>query len=398
MNSIAAVVNLHTEGETALPSIISAWRAVEAARSHGIDAHLVLVADSPDLPTVRVVERWRARGAAIVSTDVGDLGAARNVAADAVDSTWLAFLDADDLWGEAWLVEAHAMATDGTAKENDVFHPAVNIIFGDHHSLLHHIDSDGPDFRWSRFHLHNAWTALSFVRRDHLLALPYPNNDLANGFGFEDWSWNMAVLDSGGRHRVVRNTCHFIKRTNSDAGPDSEASLLAQSQHSLRTRYPTVSSPERSADHSLPTSSSAGNDTNVDEGTHLVAPIELPPEIFRQIRIAASIEPAVAKTLSSTGPPSSLPQNFNTHNTAGQRALEELWLLRTKVETSEETAQVTIGELCDRSTLLWSLESTERAKVVAEFLLTERQLGRAAGDSTLIAEATAVYSQLASST
>ena len=106
----------------------------------------------------------------------------------------------------------------------------------------------------------------------------------------------------------------------------------------------------------------------------------------------------MAKTLSSTGPPSSLPQNFNTHNTAGQRALEELWLLRTKVETSEETAQVTIGELCDRSTLLWSLESTERAKVVAEFLLTERQLGRAAGDSTLIAEATAVYSQLASST
>lgn len=382
-NSVAAVVNLHREGSTAKPSLISAWRAVEAARQTGIDAKLVLAVDSPDLHTIKLVEEWRDRGAQIISTDVADLGAARNAAAHAVDTTWLAFLDADDLWGEQWLIAAHRMATDPSTQDGDVFHPQTNIIFGDHHSLLHHIDSDGPKFSWSRFHLHNAWTALCFARREHLLALPYPRNDLANGFGFEDWCWNMAVLDTGGRHRVVPDTCHFIKRVNPAGGASS---LLTESQQALRTRYPGVPSPER-----LPNSVDSNRVSH--EGTHETCPVELDSEILRQIHLAATIEPAVARTMSAMGKPALLPQNFNTHNTAAQRALEELWALRSAADTCETT---TIGALCDDSQLLADLTPDDRAKVVAEFLLTEQSLGRPTGESPLITEATATYSQVAS--
>ena len=56
----------------------------------------------------------------------------------------------------------------------------------------------------------------------------------------------------------------------------------------------------------------------------------------------------------------------------------------------------TIGEICDRSTLLTGLGTPDRVRVVAEFILSEQQLGRTVGESSLISEATAAFSQLTS--
>ncbi len=364
---------------TAEPSIISAWRSVQRAIAAGLSASVLLVLDSPDAATTNVAARWTNRSTVdtvidSVTVHEGDLGAARNAATAHTAASWLAFLDADDLWGEHWLVLAHTAATSQPSGIYDVFHPQVNIIFGDHHSLLHHIDSESPDFRWSRFCLHNAWTALSFVRRELLTELPYPRNDLDSGFGYEDWSWNMAVLDSGGRHHAVENTCHFIKRINGD-------SLLAASQQALRTRYPDVPAPQR-------TSPAPAPKPTPDPGTHVVAPIDLASEIFDQITLAGTIEPAVTETISGRGAPRSLPQNFNTHNTAAQFALEELWRLR--------TPNATIGEICERSPQLASLHAEDRLSVVAEFVLSEKLLGRTVGESVAITEATTALSQLSS--
>ena len=377
---IVGVVNLHNEGDSATASLVSAWRAIEVARIKGLDAHLAIVLDSADDQTLRTALRWQEKyGTYLMTTNAGDLGLARNAAAKSFDTKWLAFLDGDDLWGVDWLVAAHDAVLESSAGLRDVFHPQVNIIFGDHHSLLHHIDSTNPEFLWSRFCLHNAWTALSFVRRDLLLEMPYPKNDLSNGYGYEDWSWNMAVLDAGGRHRVVEDTVHFIKRTNGD-------SLLGQSRQALRTRYPSaIKQATRPEDES-----STPTTAEVDAGTHSTAPVELSPAVFRQIRMATTIEPDVAKTLTAAGTPSSLPQNFNTHNTAPQFALEELWALRTD--------SATIGEICDQSRLLSPLHVDDRVKVVAEFLLTERAVGRPVGESVLITEAIGALPQLASRT
>ena len=190
----------------------------------------------------------------------------------------------------------------------------------------------------------------------------------------------MAVLDSGGRHRVVPDTCHFIKRSKIETGDES---LLARSQQSLRSRHPNVPSPKRTVDQLA---------VNADVGTHDMAPVELSGKIFNQIQLATSIEPTVTKTLSSKGFPTSLPQNFNTHNTAPQIALEELWRMR----DFDAPEDATIGDICDRSTLLTGLGTPDRVRVVAEFILSEQQLGRTVGESSLISEATAAFSQLTS--
>ena len=387
---VAAIINLHREGPSATASVISAWRAVSAAANSGIAAELVLVLDTPDEPTEQFAESWRDRGASIISCSEGDLGAARNTAAEQVDAEWLAFLDGDDLWCEDWLTRAHAAATlAGPSATIDVFHPALNVIFGDHHSLLHHVASTSPDFSWARFRLHNSWTALCLVRKAHVLSVPYPRNDLARGFGFEDWSWNAEIIRRGGRHNVVPDTCHFIKR-------EGTSTLLGQSQQALRSPYPTPDLIRHLRPDELPgATTELSTLTTTDEHlppTYRHAEVALSETMLEAIRIAITIEPRIAETITSQGTPRYLPQNFNTHVTAAQRALESIDL------AAATTTFATAAELCSASDLLVELSPSERARVVADVVLDPAYQNKPRGDSPQLDETFGFYRQLVSTT
>jgi hypothetical protein len=309
---------------------------------------------------------------------VGDLGAARNAAVDSCTSEWVAFLDADDLWGEHWLTAAHTAATDsGVESSLDVWHPAVNIIFGDHHSLLHHVDSADATFSWSRFRLHNQWTALSFVRHSTMTAIPFPRNDLASGFGFEDWSWNEEVLRRGGRHRVVAETCHFIHRS-------TDVSLLSQSQQALRTPYPS----DNTIEFRRPVAAERPEVSGTAE-THRIAEVELTEALRAQVRFASTIEPRILETVRPDLDDLHLPQNFQTHVTPGQLALEELDAIAANAPPT-----TTVGDLLDLSRRLPHLPSEQRVRVVAEVLLDPELANRERGDSDWIDEAFRHFPQL----
>lgn len=380
--NITVVINLHREGNAALPSIISAWRSIEAARAVGLNCELLLVLDSADEATITVADRWGRRGAIALHVQNEDLGASRNSATEVAEGEWVAFLDADDLWGEDWLTRAHSAATQAgpVRAEIEVWHPAVNIIFGDHHSLLHHIESTDPKFSFARFRLHNAWTALSFVHRSTLLTVPYPSNNLADGFGFEDWSWNEEILRRGGRHLVVPETCHFIQRTTS-------SSLLGQSQAALRTRYSRSPDDPDATRHVVSNTPSTDFD-GASAATHVDGPIEISPEVAGQVRLAGAIEPAVLQTVDPDRLRGTLPQNFNTHLTTAQHCLEQ-------VEVVASTAPLAdVAELLGWTDLLKELSDLDRAKVVAEVLLDPRNAHRRRGISAHITHAHSVFPQL----
>lgn len=376
---IAAVVNLHQEGASAAPSLVSAWRAIENARAHGHSARLVLVLDRSDEVTEGLAQSWVDRGAHLVYCDEGDLGAARNAAVHAVDAEWIAFLDADDLWSENWLTAAADAAAQLLGGQGpDVLHPAVNVIFGDHHSILHHQASDDPSFSWARFRLHNAWTALSFARRRDLFELPYPRNLLAEGFGFEDWSWNMAVLDTGGRHHVVPDTCHFIRRMTA-------ASLLTSSADALRSPYPIDDIAPRPVLAQL----SELTPTDADlPPTHRHAEHHLSPALLEQIRLAETIEPAISQTVGSHGRPRVLAQNFNTHVTAPQRALESVEL------AMGMGTPASLADALAESAELAELSQPEQHRIVAEVLRSAHGGSLPRGTSLLIDDTLQTYPQL----
>lgn len=371
-------MNLHTEGTGALPSIVSAWRAVQLAQSRGLTCELLLLLDQPDKPTVHIAERFcERRDVRLAIVSESDLGSARNRACESSTAEWIAFLDGDDLWGEEWLWRAHLAAQDVDA-EPVAWHPELNIIFGDHRSIVHHVDSDDPTFSWSRFRLHNQWTALAFVRRNDLLGLPYPRNDLAAGFGFEDWSWNEEVLRRGGKHCVVPQTCHFIKRTS---GP----SLLRSSQRSLRTRYMDDADITHVA---RPPEELLSEDSQ--DATHEVSPVNLSASIEQQLRLALCIEPSIGATLRPGASSIELPQNFQRHTTPAHLALNEIEHLR----RLDSNSTATIAELVVQSTRLPKLDTSSRALVMAEVLLDPEAAHCRLGISPMIEDTLAYLPQL----
>ena len=379
---IAAVVNLHCEGDAAVPTLISAWRSAEHARAAGISAQLAIVLDSPDPATVAVANRWYGRAAQIIPIEVGDLGAARNAAVRALDSEWIAFLDGDDLWGESWLANAFTAATTITDPTPlDVWHPQTNVMFGSARSLMHHRDSTQPDFSLARLRLHNEWTALSFTRREHLKATPYPRNRLEEGFGYEDWCWDIEVLRRGGRHRVVPDSVHAIYR-----GPWT--SLLSQSRAALRSPYP---------DPAPVSAVLPGQTRRVSDLTTTDA--DLPPQFRHQqlvlsetmygdVRRAATIATAIQNTIEAPGKPTSLPQNHHLHVTAAQRALEELEIAAQAAPSSP------LAELLDNATLIRQLSTNDQHRIVAECLLDPTGTHSDRGTSPLIDATISAYPQL----
>ena len=206
---ITAVVNAHREGLIIHSSLMSVSRAKVHAEKSGFRVEIIVVLDRADTLTAKMAENWREKSVQIIRVDNGDLGQSRNNAIDKASGEWIAFLDADDLWCEAWLSLALAAAT--YEKRNIVWHPEVNVIFGAHPNIFRHIDMESEEFNPLSLCASNLWTALCLARRSLFAEVPYPWTNLENKIGYEDWGWNMAAIGHGAIHKIVRGTGHAIR-------------------------------------------------------------------------------------------------------------------------------------------------------------------------------------------
>lgn len=208
---VTAVVNAHSEGLLAQPSIKSLGQARARAEQNGIQVEVVVVLDRPTAVTEEFfsdqahLQPWLR----LVTVNFGDPGLSRNAGVSAAAGDWIAFLDADDLWGANWLVAAHS-AAEADAR-SIVWHPEVNVYFGAEDKILVHVDMESPQFDVAGLAVRNYWTALCFAKRAFLLSVPYPATNLGHQIGYEDWGWNMETIARGALHKVVPGTGHVIR-------------------------------------------------------------------------------------------------------------------------------------------------------------------------------------------
>jgi hypothetical protein len=240
MHDITAVINGHSEGLLAQASLRSLFRSVDAARSHGLSVEALAILDRPDQLTKAVFEGFAASRTdlRIVEVEYGDLGFSRNAAVDNSDSGYVAFLDADDFWCEDWLIRAFEAAK---ADARDIaWHPQVNAYFGVAQSLFIHRDMEDPLFDVADLAYTNLWTSLCFTSNSLLQTVRYAGTDLRNNIGYEDWCWNIDVIERGGIHKVVPGTFHVIRsKSISLVKQTSAAGCIPRPTHLFRDRLQT---------------------------------------------------------------------------------------------------------------------------------------------------------------
>lgn len=228
---VTVIVNAHKEGLIASATLKSAQLSVAAALTQGVQAELLIVLDRPDQNTRDLVASWLKSDARMRSldVDVGDLGLARNAGVQISRGKWIAFLDADDLFGKDWLWKAHQAAT--LEAREVVWHPETNLYFGARPHVFTHVDMDDPEIDPAAICNSNLWTALCFASRDLLLRVPYRATQLEKQIGFEDWGWNLETMANGVIHKIVPGTAHAI-RTKS-------TSLVSRTTQAGCLPYPT---------------------------------------------------------------------------------------------------------------------------------------------------------------
>jgi glycosyltransferase involved in cell wall biosynthesis len=212
---VTAIVNVHREGRLVNSALRSLHRNLSSLADHGIPFEAILILDSPDDLTREVIHEFCPAGGRIIEVALLDLGSARNRAIEAAAGEFIAFLDADDIWGDEWLLRALQSAE--REEQSTVWHPEASLYFGSERPYWFiHRDDDILGWDWQTLALRNNWTALCFASRALLLDIPYKPVQVDSGQGYEDWSFNMDVAAASHRHRVVPGTVHLI-RTRPDS-------------------------------------------------------------------------------------------------------------------------------------------------------------------------------------
>lgn len=218
MKDISIVINAHTEGALARPSIKSALKAELHAQNAGLSVEIIAILDASDADTRSEFFEYRGK-MEIVSANFLDLASSRNFGVDQCNSKYIAFMDADDIWKSDWLtlafnyLEAHNTPA--------IAHPEMNIFFGDQIDVVLHKSSDLIQKNLLAFR--NAWTSASFAPRDILSDIRYPSKNHAQQIGFEDWGWNLRTIAAGYKHVVVPNTAHMIRKKRTSLSKSESA-------------------------------------------------------------------------------------------------------------------------------------------------------------------------------
>ena len=213
MTDLTLVVTAHDETTVSGPTMRSADLAVAAARAAGLTVQTVIGLDAATDATAAYFrnprfdhwERWE--------YDEGDLGRVRNAMVPRTDGRLVAFLDADDLFSENWLVEA-VRALDAAADrgERAIAHPELNMVFDGTRLVTVNIPDDSPLFTPHYLYVRHCYDSLLMAPREAHLEIPYVSRDVPNGLSYQDFQFTIETLDAGWRHLVVRDTIIFKRR------------------------------------------------------------------------------------------------------------------------------------------------------------------------------------------
>jgi glycosyltransferase involved in cell wall biosynthesis len=210
---VSLVVTAHNETLVCGPTMASADRAVAAARDAGYRVQTIVALDKASEATTEYFEqedfdhweRW--------TLDEGDLGRVRNAVIPRTEGRYVAFLDADDLFSENWLVRGldHLEAA-RERGERVIGHPELIITFDAGVGLHQNVSQDSPLFTPYFLYVRNCYDSLCLTPREAHLETPYVHRDIPNGLSWQDWQFAVETMSRGWKREVVPHTIIFKRR------------------------------------------------------------------------------------------------------------------------------------------------------------------------------------------
>lgn len=210
---LTVAITAHNETLIAGPSLLSTEAAIARAEAAGFRVERLIGLDNPTEDTREyfhrdVLSKWR-----IVEFSHGDPFRARNALVGSASGKWIAFVDADDLVSENWFLKgAQRLSEAERAGEKIIVHPELNWIFEAHEMVFAKPDMNDEIFLPHYLYFANYYDMMAVAPREAALSIPYGDRDLKNGFGYQDWQWNIETMGGGWRHVVVRDTIIFKRR------------------------------------------------------------------------------------------------------------------------------------------------------------------------------------------
>jgi len=220
---ISLILTVHNETVVTGVTMIAANASVKAAERAGYSVEKIIVLDAATPRTRACLSNPAYSDWQLIDLSERDLGRARNRVVRMARGSYVAFLDADDLFSENWLAQGAAVLDAGAAAgERVIAHPAINWIFDADQALMAVTPQESPIFSPVFFYFENYYDSLCMAPRQAHLDIPYVSRDIPNGLSYQDSQFAIETLAAGWLHRTAKDTIIFKRRRDTSLVTESQ--------------------------------------------------------------------------------------------------------------------------------------------------------------------------------
>lgn len=226
---LSIIITAHAEGIELHKTIRNVREGAEFVRSEGKACEIILHVDNGSDDTIQYIKRFLSTSpntVRVIYNEFGDLGLSRNAAIKEARGKYVANIDAGDLVSPGYFIEGLKKLKSST--KSIVLHPEYCLSFynDERYSLWRMLPLKGSQTDIGCAFLDcNRYISAAFGLREVFLSHPYIV--AKDGYGYEDYAFNVQTTSDGIAHDVVKDSVYFYRK--------EETSMLAQQKGSSVT-------------------------------------------------------------------------------------------------------------------------------------------------------------------